>query len=257
MATGRCADKNIYERKLTFHTPFVYSGECRDAVLTGFLPVVIQAAALQAFLFPFVYLFLTNDQKDLKARVFLLGKFSIGKLEGYILTNSEMRTMMAQVWSALAMMLTFGTLNPYAAVAITVNVLSQIAILKVKICHYFQLQAPDQYGRYELEDICANAQYAVHVMLWPIVVMSNLLFALYIFDMAYAEDQSLSHLGVVFVTIIFVLFIPSVVSNKVYFSLKSKDDERGSSIARISMTPVVTNPMITSEPPTSTATDTS
>ena len=70
---GQCSVYQNFGDKLTFQPPYRYSGQCRDAVFTAFLPVVIYSCAFEAFINPFLY-FLMNYQLDnLDTKVFFFG----------------------------------------------------------------------------------------------------------------------------------------------------------------------------------------
>ena len=131
-----CAEHHTTERSISFVPPFVYSGECRDAVLTNYVPMIIISSASRAFLQPLLYLVLTNNHSDLSSNVCGI----MGSLRSSILTNSSTRIQMTQIWSALLMLVTYGIMSPYATIAIAVNVIVQILFLRANIIRYFHLQ---------------------------------------------------------------------------------------------------------------------
>ena len=194
--TMTCALNVTFSEEYNIARPFVYSGECRDAVLTNFLFMVIIFSSFQAFLYPIVYFLITRDIDHLEHEfiVICLGyKINFGTLEQWILSSRYMKQMMSQIWSSFLMLLTYGILNPYCLVAILVSTLSQITFLRTAICHYYNLgllgeEDDKQKTRLHLEVICKNCQNTIHGMLWPGICMSSFTFSCYVFDMAYDED---------------------------------------------------------------------
>ena len=73
------------ERALELTSPFIYSVECRDAVLTDFILIIIKSSTYQAFLSPLVYFFLSNNQKDLKAQMVLFNGLNVDALKNMYL----------------------------------------------------------------------------------------------------------------------------------------------------------------------------
>jgi len=255
---GSCAEFLVTERSLPFTPPFIYSGECRDAVLTNFLPVVIQSSATKGFLYPLLVFFLTRNEKDLAAKVKLFGWLESDSLESYVLTASEMRILMARVWSSLLMLLTYGILSPYAAVAIGVSTISQIYFLRANICRYFHLEQPSHnrsdaeefdescVWNSNLESYCRDSQPTVDAMLWPGVIMSSILFSFYVFDMAY-DTNSLDLVAPLSCLVLTLMVIPPAMFIFYHFKkrLEQQRDEnmRHSTSVKI---PEVMNPLSTS-----------
>ena len=185
-------------REVPFTPPFIYSGECRNAFLTSFIPVVILSSASQAFVYPLFYFFLTNAQNSLKSQILLFGLFKCGALEEYVLTASYMRLLMSQIWSSMLMLLTYGILCPYAAVSIGIGTIAQIIFLKFNICRHFYLEkhgaGDEMVGHSTLETMCRDCHNTVHAMLWPGFILLSILFSLYVFDMSYdTENLSLEY----------------------------------------------------------------
>ena len=195
-----CSEYLVTERSLLFTPPFIYSGECRDAVLSNFLPVIIVSSVIRGFLSPLFELFLTRNEKDLTGKVRLFGWLEWGSLDSYILTASRMRIAMAYIWSSLLLLLTYGIVSPYAAAAIGASTVAQICYLRANICRYFHLEQLSNVSDAEdsdegsvrsgnMESYCRDNQSTVDAMLWPGMMMSSVLFAFYVFDMAYDTDS--------------------------------------------------------------------
>ena len=58
-ADGTCYTRINIPSHLDFEPPAVYSGQCRNAVLQNYLPLVIYACAFQAFANPVIYFLLS------------------------------------------------------------------------------------------------------------------------------------------------------------------------------------------------------
>ena len=139
VATGgapNCAEYYTTERSISFYPPFIYSGECRDAVVLNFIPLIINQSVLQAFIYPLLYMAITNNDSDLNSKRW----YYMGSLRKYILTNSGVRIQLTQIWSLLVMLITYGILSPFATVAIAVNAIVQVLFLRANILRYFHLQ---------------------------------------------------------------------------------------------------------------------
>jgi len=253
-----CAESLVTERSLPFTPPFIYSGECRDAVLTNFLPVVIQSSAIKGFLYPLFVFFLTRNEKDLAAKVKLFGWLESDSLESYVLTASEMRISMARVWSSLLMLLTYGILSPYAAVAIGVSTIAQIYFLRANICRYFHLEQPSHnrsdaeefdescVWNSNLESYCRDSQPTVDAMLWPGVIMSSILFSFYVFDMAY-DTNSLDLAAPLSCLVLTLMIIPP--ARFIFYHFKKRLEQQRDENMRHSTSveiPEVMNPLSTS-----------
>ena len=130
-----CAEYHTTERSYSFDPPFIYSGQCRDAILLNFIPMMIIKCAFDTFILPLLFTFLKNGI-DLNSQVCCC----MGTLRGWMVTNSSTRVIMTQIWSGLLMLLTYGLLSPYATVAIAMNVVGKILLLRADIIRYFHLQ---------------------------------------------------------------------------------------------------------------------
>ena len=190
-----CINQLVHDRTLSFKPPFIYSNDCRDAVMTNFLPVMIISSAFQAFIIPLANFLFTCGHDDLNAEITILGVLRLGRLKDLTLSGSRMRLKMAQIWSSFQMLVTFGILSPCVAIALGTSILSQILVLRASTCrYYFLLNMSDpnlcQPDDKHIEIICRDSQTSLHFMLWPPSIMSCIVFALYVFDLAYDTSEN-------------------------------------------------------------------
>ena len=189
--SGACAQYQDFGGILTFQPPFRYSGQCRNAIFTAFLPVVIYSCAFEAFVNPFLYFLVNYRLVDLDANVSVLGiPF---KAREFVLP--DMMYSLVVIWGEFLLLLTYGIISPYAAFAIGMNICSQIFMLRFSICRYYHLQFVESDSKtldndpLHIENICENCHGNTEAMIWPGLIISTILFSLYVFDMAYDTDE--------------------------------------------------------------------
>ena len=114
----------------------------------------------------------------------------------------DLMYMFIMVWGEFLLLLTYGVISPYAALAIGVNICSQLYVTRASICRYYYLQflhdkddMNTEKDHKHLEAICDHCQKKIHLILWPGVTISSILFSLYLFDMAYDVDNPPDALG--------------------------------------------------------------
>ena len=188
---GPCSIYKIFGGNLTFQPLFRYSGQCRNAIFTAFLPVVIYSCAFEAFVNPFLYFLVNYRLVDLDANVSVLG-ISF-KAREFVLP--DMMYSLVVIWGEFLLLLTYGIISPYAAFAIGMNICSQIFMLRFSICRYYHLQFVESDSKtsendpLHIENICENCHSNIEAMIWPGLIISTILFSLYVFDMAYDTDD--------------------------------------------------------------------
>ena len=140
-----------FSKTIPFEPTPVYSGQCRNAVLKYFLPVVIYACAFESFMYPVMYFVFTYKLKSLNTIITVLGySFPAKDLVLYDANYS-----LVLIWGDLLLLLTYGVISPLAAFAIGVNIYSKIYIFMASICLYHHLQThPEDVD--DEENICAE-----------------------------------------------------------------------------------------------------
>ena len=199
-----CSNSSISSRSVEIQPDFVYSGQCRNALIRNFLPLVIIQSAFDGFIIPIFYYFITTRVTCLNTPLTVSGswlRLKITDVKRLVITSPTFAV--AKIWQAMLMQLTFGLFSPVASFAIGVSIVSRIILLRCRICQYFRLQdnsGPQIVGvtdrtEYDvnnpdnIEYITSNTSQVIHAMIWPGLIQSTLLFSLYVFDMAYDVDN--------------------------------------------------------------------
>ena len=155
---------------------------------------------------PFLYFLVNYRLVDLDANVSVLGiPF---KAREFVLP--DMMYSLVVIWGEFLLLLTYGIISPYAAFAIGMNICSQIFMLRFSICRYYHLQFVESDSKtldndpLHIENICENCHANTDAMIWPGLIISTILFSLYVFDMAYdTDDHDIGPaLGVMIATIV-------------------------------------------------------
>ena len=206
-AIFNCEEWYASERNLQFAPPFVYSGDCRDAYLTNFVPVAICSACVSALLYPLFYFYVTYKRNNLEEEIIIGGCFNFGKLKEWIITGPYLIYCMNDIWSNFLILQYFGLVSPIASLAIGLSLVAKVRLLRSNFTRYFHLQFPSVFcddneeflSKVErvdphIEVICQKCHRNVHIILWPGFYMNSCLFGLYVFDMAIdTEDAGLGY----------------------------------------------------------------
>jgi hypothetical protein len=190
--------------------PFVYSNQCRNALFRNFIPIVIYSCVFKAFVVPFIYFFATWKIRDLTSvfKVFCIF-LNVPKL-----LLGDVTLSLVDICEEFVLLLLYGIISPYCAIALALSILSQVFMLRFRIIRVYQLQiaaraalksqlreqAPvsDVEGsarysyRYQIDAICESAQSNFLIMTRPGLLLSSIIFSIYLFDMAYDADVSSS-----------------------------------------------------------------
>ena len=224
---GSCYTPSIVEivASMEFQPSPVYSGQCRNAIIQQYLPLVIYGSAFQAFGIPIAYFWFTHQLYDLYEIVTIFGVPTFEARE-YILP--DLTYIIILIWGEFLLLLTYGVVSPYAALSIGANICSMLYLLRMAISRYYHVQFHHVENKSDvkrdhthLEIICENCQKHIHLILWPGVTISSVLFSLFLFDMAYDTDNPLDSLGVS-LTIMFLTLaiIPCAMIIHNYFQQK-------------------------------------
>lgn len=107
----------------------------------------------------------------------------------------------------MLLLLTYGIFSPFASAAIGINVYCGVSLLKACICRYYTLQFSDadttedsfqsvteehSKSSASLEFICENAHDTIHHMFWPGLVLSTIIFSIYLFEMSLDGSENLA-----------------------------------------------------------------
>ena len=157
-------------------------------MLRNYLPPVILSCAFQAFVNPFIYFLCTYNISDLSDVIKVFGY----SFEAKDIVLPDMMYSIILIWGDFLLLLTYGVISPYIAFFIGVNICSQICLLKASICRYYYLQFNNIDDKssiprndVHLENIVEHCIKNIHAIIWPGLVISSIVFSLYLFDMAY------------------------------------------------------------------------
>ena len=165
--------------------------------------------------------------------------------------------MITVIWGEFLLILTYGVISPYAALAIGANLCSELYMLRAAICRYYYLQfhhvedkSSTKRDHQHLEVMCENCQKNIHIILWPGVAISSVLFSLFLFDMAYDTDNPPESLGASLTVMILTLaVVPSAASMYQYLNKRAQQtlEARVSEAVEMQHLGRVQNPMIDSK----------
>lgn len=108
-----CTVYDIIEHKFSYQPELVYSGQCRNAVLENYLPVVILSSAFGTFVRPFLYFYINQyvvesevdvNSKNQKLCFF----FGLIKIDVQLAVLPDMSYTVLKIWTSVAKLLTYG-----------------------------------------------------------------------------------------------------------------------------------------------------
>ena len=125
----------------SFTPPFNYNSTCRNSIITRYVPVVIFTTFLTTYFAPIMYVLLCiNRDKIPKA---FMSKNSLIWPEITIFSRRDF--ILVLITSEIAVILTFGILNPVIIVSSTVSIISNILFWEFNLCRclsYYLLPPP-------------------------------------------------------------------------------------------------------------------
>jgi hypothetical protein len=203
--------------------PFVYSNQCRNAIIGNFLPLVIYLGLYKTFLYPFLYLWATWNIRDLYSEIKIFGIKVPLSTEKLVLGNIAF--LMVNIFEEFSMLLLYGILSLYGAVVLGLSIMVQTLLLQGRIFRYYKLQKGGgilQSQKKQINIICESALSNFHAMIWPGLILVTLIFAIFLFDMAYDEDDKESLGGPL--SIMFFAFVFSYAIRLIFLKKKNKLD---------------------------------
>ena len=194
-----------------------------------------------------LYFYLTYSIEDLNAPVNILwGIISLENARGPILSN--VGYSINKIWATLLLLLTYGIMSPYAAIAIGVTIFSKSALLMARICRYHHMQFSGLLDKgcvkrdvYHLDLICEMTHSSIHVMVWPGTLISAILFGLYMFDMA--NDTSEINEGLAISAFVLTLLVVPLLYAAFYTEKAKLDRQMEKNLACEIDLPAINNPM--------------
>lgn len=181
---------------------FVYSIQCRMAVIGKFIPNILLSCTYNTFIIPLLYGLITRNMKVLSQEI-KIWHISLGKNGDWVLP--DVTYSMISICEDFALLLFYGTISPFCAIALALSIVSRALLLRWSIYRYYCLQ-PEfiENEKDHIESVCYTAQKHVHIYMWQGLVTACYLYGFYLFEMAYdTEDNTLLAPVVIFLLLVF------------------------------------------------------
>ena len=236
-----CEEYTTSTSTSTFKPPFIYSNHCRDALYRNYIPIIILSCVWNTFLSPIMYCWLTWSATSVSEAFCVCGLklYDMGEL---VLPNLSI--LMIYICEDFCLLLLYGIVSPYCAVALGIVLLVRIFMTKGGILRYYKLQRSAQAvtkgdrgddgslkDEHELKKeettamkkdinfMCSQARRNTVHVIWPGLFLSTYCFALFLFDMAHDnDDDSLTASYCLIVAMVVVVHTTRVV----YYHYKHK-----------------------------------
>lgn len=210
---GECLSKSEELKTVSFNPPFIYSYQCRNAVLRNYIPIIIYSCAYSTFVRPGVYWISIHN---------VIETSQITSFYGFISSKRKLLVpniprYLTLLFRSFVSLLTYGIIVPYCAFAIG----CEIIVSTILLIYHIELYCKNDRTEHgvEIENMCENGIRLVHVYLWPGLTIGAIFIALYIFDTDIDNNRQnlVSSFALVSLTLSFV-FIARIV----YFSLRKR-----------------------------------
>jgi hypothetical protein len=189
---GECIEFLEFTSSYSFPPPFIYSAQCRNALFSNFMPIIIIGSIFDTFLLPIGYLFSNWYSSDIAVGQKLDATW-FQRAVKYYRDNfilGELSFWMVAVFEDFALLSIYGIISPICAVVIATGIVSKTYIMRVGILRTFKLQGPvAPMDEKHIENLCANAMKYKHILLWPSFIAAFMLFLFYIFEMTSDVDE--------------------------------------------------------------------
>ena len=124
----RCMNSSSFPESLSFQQPFIYSYQCRNAVLKNFVPVIIFGCLIASLLLPGFYALAICLKFDK-----LFTTFPASVLYPSQLTLVRKDDYIVSVMTDIAMLLVFGLLSPPVAFALCFKIVCETQYIRIII----------------------------------------------------------------------------------------------------------------------------
>ena len=191
--THKCVSYSTEDVSYTVPLPFIFSNQCRTAMFKNYIPTILYSCAYSTFVSPIMFLLSTCKTKSLDEELSLLGfRTSMRKR-----VLSDVTYSFVLITEELMLLLFYGIVSPFCAVALWASVASRILLLRFQVYRYYLLQSEDvsKIGslvrdKNHIEVMCGTALKYSHIYIQPGMTVLSLMFGLYLFEMAYDTDDS-------------------------------------------------------------------
>ena len=185
---GVCTSERYFPIEISFAPPFIYSNQCRVAMFLNFVPIVIYTSAYNSFIAPLLYMLLTWNVNNLNDYYSVFGiRLAV---RNWVLPNITYH--LVYVVNEISLILIYGLVSPYCTVALGVSSVVRIVMLRSRIYRYCQLQFTSitdvstiDRDTNHIDEICRDARRYLYLFIWPSLILSSFLIAVFLLDMAY------------------------------------------------------------------------
>jgi hypothetical protein len=223
-----CAKFRTTTSSYDFVPPFIYSNQCRNALISNFMWLIMSNSIVDTFLLPLVYLIcnwninslagqcadsdsIRNSNDSAKPNGFIKRWYHM--IIQFVFYNpswvlADISHSMVAIFEDFAMFTIYGLISPFCAVAIGTGLFSKIIILRVSIVRAYRLkqealvQGSDIDGGYrDIDSLCGVALENSEALFWPSFVAATLFFAFFLWDMTSDSDEPVGVIPWVFLTV--------------------------------------------------------
>jgi len=187
-----CADSIAFTNTYSFAPPFIYSGQCRNALFSNFMPNIIIGSIFDTCLFPISYLLFNWYSTDITIGKQLNATWFQRTVQDYvnIFIMGEVSYWLVAIFEDFALLSIYGIISPICAVVIATGIIAKTYILRVGIVRCHSLQGPDMPMNEEhIEVLCANAMKNTDFLMWPSFIIASVFFTFYLWEMTGDVDE--------------------------------------------------------------------
>jgi hypothetical protein len=217
-----CAQYRTTTSSYVFIPPFVYSNQCRNALISNFMWLIMSNSIVDTFLLPLVYLIcnwngsslashcVESDSSRNKSDWFITRLHH--KIILFVFYNprwvlSDVSHSLVAIFKDFAKLTIYGLISPFCAVAIGTGLISKIIILRVGIVRAYRLQKATVHGSdvddstLNIDSRCGVALEHSEILFWPSFVAATLFFAFFLWDMTSDSDEPVGAIPWVFLAV--------------------------------------------------------
>jgi hypothetical protein len=226
-SSGPCAQYRTTTSSYVFIPPFVYGNQCRNALISNFMWLIMSNSIIDTFLLPLVYLICNwnisslashcaesdssrNNSDSAKSNGFITRWYH--EIIQFVFYNprwvlSDISHSLVAIFKDFAKLTIYGLISPFCAVAIGTGLISKIIILRVSIVRAYRLQEATVHGSavddstLNIDSRCGVALEHSEILFWPSFVAATLFFAFFLLDMTSDSDEPVGAIPWVFLAV--------------------------------------------------------
>jgi len=207
-STRECLEYTAFPIRISFAPPFIYSNQCRIAMFLNFVPVIIYTSAYNAFVAPVLHVVSTWNVNNLTDHYSIFGI----QLPARSMILPNVTYELVFIVNEIALILIYGIVSPFCAIALGMSSVVRMVLLRSSIYRYCQLQFMNlsdvgsvDRDKNHIDEICRDARRYLHLFIWPSLILSSFLIALFLLDMTYDDEGSPSLAGPFSIFVITIL----------------------------------------------------